>query len=203
MKNILFLLNILIVFIIYNGVKANEQKADETNAFYVIKVDNKYGYIDKNGTVTIEPRFEEGFDFKEGMARVKIDKKWGFINKNGDVAIRAVFQNARDFSESLAAIEMDGKWGFIDLNGQIRIPAKYENAFSFREGMAKISDYQNTLIQRLLKWGYINKLGEVVIVPQFNTSGAFCGGLAASPQRIPFFRSLYTTRRDILTNKAS
>ena len=31
---------------------------------------SKYGFIDKNGKVVIEPQFDRVFDFSEGFARV-------------------------------------------------------------------------------------------------------------------------------------
>ena len=38
-----------------------------------VEKDDKYGYIDKNGKVVIEPQFGEVGDFSEGFATVKIE----------------------------------------------------------------------------------------------------------------------------------
>ena len=47
----------------------------------------KYGFIDKNGKVVIEPQFDNVSAFSEGLAKVEKDGKWGFIHKSGKVVI--------------------------------------------------------------------------------------------------------------------
>ena len=54
----------------------------------------KWGFIDKTGKFVIEPRFDDAWNFSEGMARVKVGDKWGFIDKNGDVVIDIRFDGA-------------------------------------------------------------------------------------------------------------
>jgi len=39
-------------------------------------VENKYGYMDANCRMVIPARFDEAFDFTEGLAAVKIGDKW-------------------------------------------------------------------------------------------------------------------------------
>jgi hypothetical protein len=51
-----------------------------------VKLDDKYGYIDKIGKEIIPPKYSEVGDFSEGMARVKGREyffRWGFVNKTG------------------------------------------------------------------------------------------------------------------------
>ncbi|OPZ92615.1 MAG: KWG Leptospira [Firmicutes bacterium ADurb.Bin419] len=43
----------------------------------------KYGYIDESGNFIIDAKFDDGEEFKEGLAPVKLKEKWGFINKKG------------------------------------------------------------------------------------------------------------------------
>ena len=64
----------------------------------------KYGFIDKNGKVVIEPQFDGADAFSEGLARVKKDRKWGFIDKSGKVVIEPQFDWVSDFSEGLAKV---------------------------------------------------------------------------------------------------
>ncbi len=78
-----------------------------------VKIDGKWGYINKEGTVIIEPQFDRAFDFHEGMAPVNIDGKWGYINKEGTVIIKPQFDDAYYFQESLARVYKDGKYGYI------------------------------------------------------------------------------------------
>ena len=64
----------------------------------------KYGFIDKNGKVVIEPQFDNVEDFIEGFWKVEKDGKWGFIDKNGKVVIEPQYDYVRDFSEGLAEV---------------------------------------------------------------------------------------------------
>jgi hypothetical protein len=73
-------------------------KSDEGDLFYIIQND-KYGYIDKDGNVIIQPLFDQAFDFSEGYARVVIGKKYGFIDKNGTIAIKPEYEYASDLHE--------------------------------------------------------------------------------------------------------
>ena len=64
--------------------------------------DNKFGFIDENGIMVIEPLFNRVGDFKNGMARVKEDApegKWGFIDNTGSLVIQFLFDEAEDFEE--------------------------------------------------------------------------------------------------------
>ena len=56
---------------------------------------SKYGFIDKNGKVVIEPQFYDVHTRGEGFAQVEKDGKWGYIDKNGKVVIEPQFDDAR------------------------------------------------------------------------------------------------------------
>ena len=68
---------------------------------------SKYGFIDKNGKVVIEPQFDYAGAFSEGLGKVKKDGKWGFIDKSGKVVIEPQFDSIFNFSEGLAEVEKD------------------------------------------------------------------------------------------------
>ncbi|WP_348636644.1 WG repeat-containing protein, partial [Campylobacter lari] len=74
----------------------------------------KCGLIDKQGNLVIEAKYDDIYDFSEGLARVELNGKWGFIDKQGNLVIEAKYDDIYDFSEGLARVELNGKWGFID-----------------------------------------------------------------------------------------
>src|SRR6218665_2038281 len=82
-----------------------------------VKIDGKWGYIDKNGKITIKPQFDEAQWFQEGLASVKLDGKWGYIDKTGKMAIKPQFEDAQWFHEGLARIKLGSKLGYIDKTG--------------------------------------------------------------------------------------
>uniref|UniRef100_A0A7C4CB44 WG repeat-containing protein n=1 Tax=candidate division WOR-3 bacterium TaxID=2052148 RepID=A0A7C4CB44_UNCW3 len=58
---------------------------DRAGLFPVI-VGGKWGYIDKSGSLVVNPQFDWAADFSEGLARVGIGVwplKYGYIDKNG------------------------------------------------------------------------------------------------------------------------
>ena len=91
-----------------------------------LRPNGPYGFMDKHGTVVIEPRFESMSTFSEGLKTVKINSKWGYIDESGKEIIKTKFDMCRDFSQGLAAAKINDKWGFIDKSGQWVIKAMFD-----------------------------------------------------------------------------
>ncbi|HEC1792471.1 TPA: WG repeat-containing protein [Campylobacter lari] len=49
------------------------------------KLNGKWGFIDKNGEIIINPIFDNVSNFKENLASVNLNGKWDFIDKNGNL----------------------------------------------------------------------------------------------------------------------
>ncbi len=172
-------------------------------AFFVFW-DYKYGYLNKNGTIQIEPQFDYVGPFSEDLARVQIKKKFGFIDKKGNFQIEPQFDQAGDFKEGLAAISLDGKFGYINKQGSVVIEPQFQKAWAFDEGLARVCvddkmgfinkdgewiidpkfDFAANFSQNLScvkyndKTGYIDKQGEFVLEPTYKTGASFNNGLA-------------------------
>ncbi|EAL1455719.1 WG repeat-containing protein, partial [Campylobacter coli] len=58
-----------------------------------VELNGKWGFIDKNGEFAIKPKFDDIWDFSEGLAKVKLNGKYGFIDKNGDFVIKPKFDD--------------------------------------------------------------------------------------------------------------
>jgi serine/threonine protein kinase/predicted DNA-binding WGR domain protein len=170
-----------------------------------VKVDGKWGYIDKTGQVVIQPQFDEAKIFSEGLTAVRIGSKWGYINQTGQVIIQPQFDSAGKFYEGLLAVEIGDNWGYIDKTGQVVIRPQFDSADAFSEGLAavRISDKRGYIDKRGEevipaqfdeawqfseglakikidnKWGYIDKTGQVIIQPQFTSIASFSEGLAS------------------------
>jgi len=48
----------------------------------------KWGFINRQGTLVIPYRFDEVVNFQNGKAKVKLEGKWNYINKNGAILIK-------------------------------------------------------------------------------------------------------------------
>ncbi len=56
-----------------------------------VRMDGKWGYVDKIGQMALLPQYESATEFSEGLAAVKVGDKWGFIDKTGQMVIPPQF----------------------------------------------------------------------------------------------------------------
>jgi hypothetical protein len=127
-----------------------------------VRLNNKYGFIDKTDKVVIPIIYDDAYNFSEGLARVELDGKWGYIDKTGKEVIPIIYDNVWSFKEGLARVKLNGKWGYIDEVGKVIIPCIYDYVCGFSKGLAqvKLND----------KYFYINKKGQNSPIPNFKYS---------------------------------
>jgi hypothetical protein len=102
-----------------------EMKAD--NDQYIIKQNNKWGWCNRAGSITVETQFNEAAPFNGNeLAPVKSADKFGFINKKGKQVIAAQFDSVLPFNGGIAWVMKSGKGGFIDKNAKYKIQSQYE-----------------------------------------------------------------------------
>lgn len=181
-KRVLSLVLALLVCALIPAAGAAEYKVTEVIPFQYddvgdfseglapVKLNGKWGYIDKTGKVVIPYKYDFAYHFSEGLAPVKLNDKWGYIDKTGKVVIPSKYDYAYHFHEGLARVYMNGKYGFIDKTGKEIVPCKYSDAYAFSEGLAPVKLNG--------KWGYIDKTGEEVIPCKYDGGGNFSEGLA-------------------------
>lgn len=104
------------------------KERDFAEGVAAVKIDGKWGYVDKSGKIVISPQFVYAGQFKSGLAAValkKFDKRiYGFIKKDGQFAILPQYDSVHEFKNDLAAIffrDSSGetsKWGYINKTGR-------------------------------------------------------------------------------------
>ncbi|MBQ7020051.1 MAG: WG repeat-containing protein, partial [Bacteroidales bacterium] len=134
-----------------------------------IKMNGKYGYIDKSGREVIPCRYDDAYSFSEGMASIKMNGKYGYIDKSGREVVPCRYDHAYPFTEGMAIVKMNGKYGYIDKSGREVVPCRYDDASYLYEGFAKVRING--------KWGYIDRSGEVVPC-RYDDASDFCEGMA-------------------------
>lgn len=84
-----------------------------------IKLDGKWGAIDTNGNVVVEPQFNEPHDFSEGLIpAVGEFLEWGYTDIDGNWIINAKYRRVSDFLDGIAVVEKyGGKYNIIDTKG--------------------------------------------------------------------------------------
>ena len=66
----------------FNGNKLESKDIFENNQLFAKKINDKWGFVDKNGNLVVENKYEMVTDFnKYGYAGVKLDGKWGIIEQ--------------------------------------------------------------------------------------------------------------------------
>lgn len=137
----------------------------ETAQLYPVRVDGKWGFIDRTGTIKIEPQFEgirrldgEGglVGFSEGLCAVQAvkDGPWGYIDTSGRMVIEPQFSLAQWFSEGLAVVRNADGSHFIDKTGSM-VLGPFGGATSFSHGLASVLDAEGRV-------GHIDKNGSRV-----------------------------------------
>ncbi|HQU86611.1 MAG TPA: WG repeat-containing protein [Pyrinomonadaceae bacterium] len=163
---------------------------------FKIKVNNKYGFIDKFGNIVIEPQFQGVYDFSDGLAKIYTNGEFdtAYIDETGKIAIEPKFDIGSNFSEGFAWVGFDPEKkpyklgsltlyssqgthsfnyniGFIDKTGKFITEPIFTFAGNFSEGLAFVRTKDN-------KFGFIDKSGEFAIQPKFDWADSFSEGLA-------------------------
>lgn len=147
---------------------------DEMAAFSMVNEegDVKWGFVNKNGKVVINPQFSSVLNFSDGKCGVSnTEGKWGFINNEGKIIISYQFDYVNYFKNGKCVVTSGNKDGVIDKNG------KYIINPQFSEMMIDGDIY---LIKQDRKWGWCDQDGKLIINPQFARAFPFNGNSITS-----------------------
>jgi hypothetical protein len=165
--------------VVIDGSKYQSVRSFSEGLAAVHSANQGWGFIDKTGSMIIQPQFADVRDFSEGMASVQIGGSWGVIDKTGRVIIAPQYDGVNSFSEGVAVAYQRNEVYFIDPAGrrlrsfgtdkvQLSI---YDNA-RFSEGLIDAYDPAKA------KSGYLDKGGNFVITPMYEEAAPFSQGLA-------------------------
>ncbi|WP_304407884.1 WG repeat-containing protein [Bacteroides acidifaciens] len=132
-----------------------------------IKIDGRWGFIDKTGTVVIPCAYDKVSLFKNGNSVVdesciedgKQRTRQYLIDYTGK-RITSLYDEIDFFRDNRALIKINDKYGFVDRHGSEVIPPVYDSALCYSDGYAAIR-YNG-------KWGVIDMDGKEVINAEYN-----------------------------------
>lgn len=76
----------------------------------------KWGFVDTDGEVVLEPTYAAAKSFSGGLAGVSNGTSWGFINRNGDLVIDYQFQDVDYFTEDgTCMVKTEDCWKLLEL----------------------------------------------------------------------------------------
>lgn len=91
-----------------------------------VRVDDKWGFIDKKGKEVITPQFYFVEEFSNGLAIVRNDDdKHGAINLHGELVVDFLFKTLLSFENGYAKFGDLKTWGLINKKGEIVVPQEY------------------------------------------------------------------------------
>lgn len=171
----------------------------------LVRIDNKWGLIDKKGKEIIAPKYDSiTYTIEDKYVLVEINNKWGIIDKKGKEIVTPKYESVRNVSEGMAVVEMNDKCGVIDISGKEIVIPKYDSIASYREGMASVKidnkfgfidiagkeivtpKYDEVYgfiegmsgVEENGKWGFIDKTGEEIVIPKYDSVNPFTEGMA-------------------------
>ncbi len=128
-----------------------------------IRMGDHWGYLDTNGKLVIDTKYDKASVFSDGYATVKKGDDFFVINKTGveTVVTAPNVYNLKKFSEGLAPYnDPEKNNGFIGTDGKVAIAADFMAVGYFIDGLAWAKTKDK-------KVGFINKKGEWAIEAKF------------------------------------
>ncbi len=120
-----------------------------TQYFAPVKLDSKWGFVNKQGEITVPIIYDEVYSYKYGYALVQTNGKWKFIDRFGVTTFDTDFDEINGNYEWFTPVRVEDKWGYITRNGKSGIFPKYQHAAPFKFDIA--------IVQSNNKWGYIDR----------------------------------------------
>lgn len=153
-----------------------KELSDITEGFALGTVNEKWFYINKEGSMVKKFNVDGMTTFHEDMAAMRLCGCVGFINKKFQVVIEPKYSlQTYSFNEGLASVatpKITGStlYGFINEKGEEVIDIKYESAGNFSEGLA--------VVMLNNKYGVIDKSGKMVLDYKYDWLNDFKEGRA-------------------------
>lgn len=96
----------------YDAAKAYQ------NGVAVVKVDEKWGIINRKGITLIRPKYSRIGTFENGYAKVEIEGYRGLSNLEGDLIVKPGFEHISYVGAGLFRIEQGDQIGYCDRQGE-------------------------------------------------------------------------------------
>lgn len=93
--------------------------SDFSNGLAQVSVQGKFGFINKEGVIVIEPKYSGAMDFSEELAYVSENNVYGVIDLTGSYVIQPRFSvPGTPFLGGLSLITTKDKQWYIDKSGK-------------------------------------------------------------------------------------
>lgn len=133
--------------------------------------DGLWGFVDRSGSVIVEPCYSRVEEFCESRAVVELDGQQGLIDRDGGVILPVEFDEVSWDGSLFAYCDSKGLKGCYDRIGREIVPCKYEWIGEFSANRA--------LVMRNKRHGFVDLSGNEVIPLVYESATSFdSNGLA-------------------------
>lgn len=157
---------------------------DKSNGMYKVCLNEKFGYIDRNGKFIIPCVYDYIGSYSDSLILIAKDEKYGYINKNNEVIVNPIYNYASLFYDGYAlvnkVIDNCEKDYIIDELGNIVFEFDDDIvnvSWSFDDYLiaTKVIDYDKDIV----KLGFVDKVGNTKIPFMYDMVRSFKNGYAA------------------------
>ncbi|MCB0707387.1 MAG: WG repeat-containing protein [Saprospiraceae bacterium] len=118
-------------------------------------MENKWGLINADGEIVVEPIYEAIGEFKSfGFAVMQRNGGVGLLDPAGTEILSPKYEDIKVLCDRLAAVLLDGQWMVIDMHEHVILPPGYESV--------RVLNDQFIAFQRNLHWGIVNFQGQQI-----------------------------------------
>ena len=171
---------------------------------FPVQVGQQYGYINSNGKIMIDARYEKAYDFEGAFALVEMSNNTlSFIDKKANIVVAfldpAPYKRYKHrYSEGLVAIydHHTDRYGFVDQEGRWIIKPRFYKVKPFSNDLAAVWEDPDIYLDEEPgcetpiphpKWGYIDKSGNYAFQKMFSSADNFTDGFAVVNDNGYFF----------------
>ena len=174
---------IMFIIAIRNLLKSESSTSNlASKSYFLINKNNKWGVIDNNAKIVIEPTYEDAIiipnkkqdvfictydtNYNEGTYKTKVlDSKGKEIFSQYDKVLPLENYDENNnlwYEDNVLLTEKDGKFGLIDLNGNQILETNYEKIYTLK-------GIKNSLItEKDGKKGLVNNVGNVLVENKYD-----------------------------------
>jgi hypothetical protein len=120
-----------------------------------VSLNGKEGFIDKSGSVRIQPIFQDALEFQKNVCVVEKDGKFGLIDRWGEYIMSGSYDEIGNAFNNQVPYQKGQKAGYFPLNNAKEIRIKFEDASDFINGTA--------IVKSQGSYGAIDTLGNWTI----------------------------------------
>ncbi|MBK7871405.1 MAG: WG repeat-containing protein [Saprospiraceae bacterium] len=144
-----------VLWLIYWSVVAHAQP------YFPVKLNKKWGLIDAEGKMALQPVYDAIGEFKEfGYAVMQRNGGVGLLNAQGKEIIPPRYDDLKVLDSLLMAVMDNGEWQVVNLHGEIVLPKGYERL--------KLLNDRYIAFRKNDKWGLVDNRGRQISPPKYD-----------------------------------